>query len=60
MNNLSSEEVSLLSAKSDVADVVDVCVKLLTKSAEENDWDLDWFIKEFRTQFNQKLSEFKN
>lgn len=60
MRNLSSEEVLLLSAKSDVADAVDVCVKILTKSAEENDWDLDWFIAEFRTQFNQKISEFKN
>lgn len=60
MKKLSSEEVLLLSAKSDVADVVDVCVKLLTKSAEENGWDLDWFITEFRTQFNQKISEFQN
>ena len=57
MKNLSSEEVLLLSAKSDVADVVDVCVKLLTNSVYDNGWDLDWFIEEFRLQFNKKISE---
>ena len=59
MTDPSTEDILLLYAKSDVADVVDVCIRLLTESAAENNWELNGFIDEFRYQFNKKITEFK-
>lgn len=60
MKSLSSEEILLLSAKSDVSDAVDVCMRLLTKASAENDYELSWFLDEFRIQFNRRIQELSN
>lgn len=57
MKVLTTEEIMLLSARSDVRDCVDFCFDLLERHASNNNYEIEWYIEEFLSQFNKEVSK---
>ena len=57
MKVLTNEELMLLSARSDVRECVDFCLEFLERHASSTNYETEWYIEEFRNQFNKEVSK---
>ena len=57
MADLTNEEIELLSAKSNVLDVVEVTYKLLKRDSANSKYSLQWYVEEFLRAFESIARE---